>query len=322
MFYLLICLILSIFLNIFSQQDFTGSYRELLGKDFDFTSIKITGTVKKEKANVTFIEDAKGMKFCIKQLNIDRTRTQFGLVREVLASYIAESVVNIHINKVRIIPANIDFPGKILNGIATLHTFVPGSNKSVDYPIKITLQQRLSKKFSIEERGFNQRVILYMSVHRDLPLIVAFDTFASNPDRTCNNLFYDKKTDIFCGIDLELSFKLPFERDLGILAIYHIKKFMKEKIKFSSKEIASLKKYNNTLKKLLEKNSPEKLCRILDIVASYAGFIPKNKNAYNEELDPANDINLVVHHNRSRAATHIGFLPKDIFSVIRQACLA
>ena len=38
--------------------------------------------------------------------------------------------------------------------------------------------------------------------------------------------------------------------------------------------------------------------------------------------DPANDINLVVHHNRSRAATHIGFLPKDIFSVIRQACLA
>ena len=33
--------------------------------------------------------------------------------------------------------------------------------------------------------------------------------------------------------------------------------------------------------------------------------------------DPANDIDLVIHDNRSRTATHIVLLPKDIFNVIR-----
>jgi len=53
-----------------------GSYLELLGENCDIQSIRIVGMVEKGKAVVTFLEDSSGRKFCVKQLQIDRTRTQ------------------------------------------------------------------------------------------------------------------------------------------------------------------------------------------------------------------------------------------------------
>lgn len=45
-----------------------------------------------------------------------------------------------------------------------------------------------------------------MSRYKDLPVLVALDTFVGNADRAGSNYFCDETTDTFYGIDMASSF--------------------------------------------------------------------------------------------------------------------
>ncbi len=241
----------------------------LLDSNYDLTTIKIIKTIEKGKAVVTIIEDRQRNKFCVRQIKQKERRMDFSFVREVLASHVAESA-NIPVSCARILPKELDFPGKYFpKRYGTLQICALGKNK---HHRKLRLAQRMKSTFLEKERGLIRQIIACMALHSDLPLIVAFDTFISNPDRTGNNIFYNAKTNRFCGIDLELAFKLPYKRDLGYLAGLRIKEMLSNKVKLNPKELKALKLYTKTLRELSEKNSPMKTYKILQDVASKAGF--------------------------------------------------
>jgi len=241
----------------------------LLDPNYDLATIKVIRTIEKGKTVVTFIEDNKRSKFCIRQIKIKAIEKEFGFVREVLASHVAESV-DIPMSRARILPKKLSFPGKPFPGkCGTLQTCALGVNK---YHTKLSLEQRM-KDLPLKEQGLTRQVIKSMTLHPDLPLIVGLDTFISNPDRSGNNLFYDAKTDRFCGIDLELAFKLPCRRDLSAIACCHIVDMLLKKVKLDQKELKALKSYTQILKELFEKNPPILLYKILKRVALQAGFL-------------------------------------------------
>lgn len=270
-----------------SLEDRCGDFTELVGKDYHTRKFSVLKKIEKGKALVTIIQDSAGPMYCVKQINLGtylkhRSANYLeGHVRDVVASYVAESM-NIRVNKVRIIPASVDFPGKQYpNRIATLHSFAPGSNRSHDFPFPLKLEQYLKARVSVRDRGLTLRVISDMSLHDDLPPMVAVDTFISNPDRSGNNLFWDARTERFCGIDLELAFKLPLARNLSEVACYQIEKFFKSPRFFLSKQqYRALEQYNVILQGLIEKNHPNDTCQLMQNVAEYAHVIFANKGDY------------------------------------------
>ena len=257
----------------------------LLDPNCDLTVIKVINTLEKGKTVVTFIEDGKKNKFCIRQIKIEAIEKEFGFVREVLASYVAESV-NIPMSRTRILPKELLFPGKRFpEKCGTLQTCALGVNK---FHITLHLEQRM-KNLPLKEQGLTRQVIKSMALHPDLPLIVALDTFISNPDRSGNNLFYDAKTDRFCGIDLELAFKLPCRRDLSAIACCHIVDMILKKVKLDQKELNALKSYTQTLKELFEKNPPILLYKILKSVALKAGFLHDSDDPMHHKFERYKD---------------------------------
>ncbi len=99
-----------------------------------------------------------------------------------------------------------------------------------------------------EKRGLTRRVIQTMATHKDLPKIVAFDTFVGNIDRNKGNIFYDPVTDQFCGIDLDQSFMA----DLCQEACTQLQTLQQQAAtSLTSEEIAGLKIYRSMLQQLL-----------------------------------------------------------------------
>jgi len=257
----------------------------LLDPDYDLTTVKIVNTIEKGKTIVTFIEDDRKNKFCIRQIKLKERDKEFGFVREVLASHVAESV-NIPMSRARIIPKELRFPGKYFpEKCGTLQTRALGVN---GYHTRLCLEQRM-KNLPLKEQGLTRQVIKSMALHPDLPLIVAFDTFISNPDRSGNNLFYDAKTDQFCGIDLELAFKLPCTRDLSAIACSHIIEMLLTGVELDQKELKALKSYTQTLKELFEKNPPIFLYKILKSVALKANFLHDPNDPMHHKLERYKD---------------------------------
>ncbi len=254
---------------------------ELLGIGYDMITIKKYDLIIKKNAYVMVIEDVHGNKFCVKQ----KKTTQPNAICAVVASYIAE-LCNIPVNRIRIIPTYLAFPGKKFEEeVALLLTFAPGKNRAKGFPHKLSLEQHYRP--DQKKRGLRIRAIQDMSLHQDLPRILAFDTFIGNSDRSNNNLFYDRKTNHFCGIDLELAFKLPNSwdlnddwdirdlnsRDLSKIAGDRVEQFISNKTIFTLSELRGLIIYNETLKELLEKNPPEKLHELLDRIAQLSGLL-------------------------------------------------
>lgn len=253
----------------------------LLDPTYDLTTIKIIRTIEKGNTVVTFIEDDKGNKFCIRQVKWTERRRHFCFVREVLGSHVAESV-NIPMSRARILSQKLCFPGKHFpKRCGTLQICALGKNK---HHRKLRLAQRMKSIYPEKERGLIRQIIACMALHPDLPLIVAFDTFISNPDRSGNNIFYNAKTNRFCGIDLELAFKLPYRRDLGYLAGLRIKEMFSNKVKLNPKELKALKLYTKTLRELFEKNPPMKTYKILQDVAIKAGFLCELNDPMHQKL--------------------------------------
>ncbi len=225
-----------------------------------------------KRSYITYITDKAANIFLIKQSRLHdpgAIRGPLIVVREMLGAYIAESN-GIPANKVRMIPAGYAIPGKLyLEFPATLHTLVQG--KPVSNIGIIFIQQPWKGYIPKEKWGLSYRVIHDMSLHPDLPLIVAFDTFIGNAARRSSSYFYDEKLNRFWAIDLESS----FGKDLCALACEFFSTILHNKRgKFTSQEVNGLSIYCNTLKKLIKNHPPHMLHEKLDQFAWQAGIKP------------------------------------------------
>ena len=241
-------------------------------------SIKLMGDAGKgSRAFVKLVQDAAGNKFVLKQFKIHDLDNEFGVIREALAARVAESA-NIPMNRVTIVPANKNFPGKIFKQrVATLHTFVAGTLlKDTELPYRVKLRLRWQPHLSPDKRGLKKLIITSMSFHKDLPVIVAFDVFVCCASRHRKNLIYNKQTDRFCGIDLEQAGRKPFDTNFSELTYYNMKELFKNpELNLNNQEIVALKLFHKTLKKLIAKNPPEKLHALIDELVDQAGLMKK-----------------------------------------------
>lgn len=186
--------------------------------------------------------DQLGRKFVLKTVEPEADPWEkYSLVRETVGSRIAEEM-NLPIDRVRMIPSNVQFGLKPENVPATLHTFVEGEN---DIPIGI--QQ------NIAAGGLNYTVIKNMSKSPDLSKIAALDTFLGNPDRHDWNVF--KLGDHYTGIDMGDSFAQP----LASFALEQLRDLQQKGVQFTPQEIAGLRVYRDTLEELIRNYSPQKV---------------------------------------------------------------
>ena len=183
-----------------------------------FSFVKVIKTIKTKKSIVIVFKYTDGFLYVLKQLKNNNLEKQINLIFEALSSSVAESA-GISVNYVRIVPIDIKFLKKRYSDrMAILCTFVPGNRiqkKHLRFDLK---QQQCIKKQGCKGlikrfRGLPYAVISTMSLHNDLPPIVALDTFIGNNDRGKPNVFYDKKKDRFYGIDLEIAWSERLKKD-------------------------------------------------------------------------------------------------------------
>ncbi len=245
---------------------------ELLDPHYNNNKIKVIDSIlDHQKSYITFIMDEAKNVFLIKQARNHTRRGPSMVILEMLSAYIAE-LHDIPANRVRIVPAGYAIPGKLyVEQPATLHTLVPGKilNKLSGIN-KLFIQQPWRKDFPKEQPGLTYRAIHGMSLHQDLPLIVALDTFIGNGARRRDSLFYDKESDKFWAIDLESS----FQTNLCKLACNCIRTMLKDQTKLTSRELNGLIIYRDTLKKLVKHHPPGELYKKMDEFALQAGIKP------------------------------------------------
>ena len=231
--------------------------------DIDINNIEIVKYISTSSSYVTIIRDKTSeYLYCVKQFK-GKKRKSLSLL-EALASYVAENT-NIPVNKVRIIPDTVSFPGKFYpEEYATLHTFMPGIPvKLLNHPFQyVDIKQFKPKKKLF---GVVQKIISDMAQHPDLPPIVSFDTFVGGTNHSNINIFYDEETNNFYGIDLEKS----FAANLSEYSLHNIKTIVK-KNSLDNKEWNGLFIFYQTFKKLYQKNTPEKLDKKLDKITRKA----------------------------------------------------
>lgn len=207
---------------------------------------------------ISVLQDKKGKKFIVKQEMRQTPYFHLSTARDKLGSYIAKSV-DIPANRVEIIPAYAEFPGKHSVQLpATLHTFIPG------VLVKSLPKDLREFKLYIQQQngiGLTRGVIIAMSNHEDLSMIVAFDTFIGNADRHQGNFFYDQKSNRYYAIDLESA----FNKNLALYAGKLIESMLNNKTTIiSQKELNGLISYRNVLEKLMELHEPMSLYKKLE----------------------------------------------------------
>jgi len=239
-------------------------------------------------------ETSSGKHWILKQIKEKAPEEQIQLLMEVLVANMAKEF-NIPINSVHFI-----LPGE-LNDIkplpffpATLHSQAPGQvveelREWEDLEIGQRIRAPNTPQFdkygplNPSRTGLTWTVITSMSRHIQLPLIVALDTFVGNNDRWCNNLFYDKETDTFTGIDLGESYKynLCLEAKKRLDEYHH----HCTQLTASKEILEALRIYQKTLDRLKQKWPPKKianqfknLCKLSELDhAENTKFIHKQK---------------------------------------------
>ncbi len=264
----------------FNSINSVASTFDLLDPDYDVNKITVFNFQQTRRTYVTYIKDEAQNIFVIKQSKLYDSIARQGplsAVRETLAAYIAESN-GIPANRVRMLLVGYAIPGKLyLERLATLHTFVPGSclNSKALY-----IRQLWKENEPEKQVGLTLRVIHDMSLHPDLSLIVALDTFVGNSDRGNNNFYYDEKADRFWAFD----FGSTFVKNLAEIARQFVESLLQdESLKLKPQELCGLILYRDTLKKLNEKHSPSELHLKLDEFLLQAGIIP-GSSLYNDEV--------------------------------------
>ncbi len=265
----------SIFFIIVYQSLFSNT-REQLSRLIYFPvkgELKLLSVIKHRLTRVLIIKDRRGNKYCVKQMKDRRVsgRRDYRLIIESFCSYIAETI-DAPINVVEIIPKDIEFIGKIIEGrLASLHTFAHG--KQLDHPgpyyhlnlrrhfIRLTNAEKHGLVSQKVKEGFMLSMITEISRHHQLPIIVALYTFIGNRDCGHCNLFYDQKTDQFSGIDMEKSFLKELSQKLYQFFVGILDNLS---VQLNNSQLKTLILYRNTLKELLQKNKPEFLRKLLD----------------------------------------------------------
>ncbi|MFP4338420.1 MAG: hypothetical protein ACLFQP_10865, partial [Halothece sp.] len=222
------------------DQDYVNGLTPIKGKEI---KQGMTGTAR-------FVKDREGNNFVLKQA-VNPLFLYQG-TSEVIASEIGNNA-GINVNKSKIIPANVKTKLKTIQGLGgTLHGAVAGENL---HDIGGEYQ---GLRF-VQRDGLTRNHVKQMSRHPDLPKIVALDTFVGNRDRSRSNLFYDKKSDRFSGIDLGDSFRHTpfFEASLPKKARKNFEKM--DFSQFSPEERQAAQSYLDTLKQLHKDNSPQSI---------------------------------------------------------------
>jgi len=301
---LIVNLVLAIFIVCYS----TG--QTYFGNCFDKKNTEIIEVKKTKRSCVTIVKHKITQDYyCVKQLFPETSSCVVRSLYEVFASYIAESA-DVPMNRVCLILPGDDFPGKQDRmRLATLHTFIPGGpvlKKEPYYGIDLKQKKkRVSNNVTIP-RGLAQKIITSMAVHSDLPKIVAFDTFIGNADRSKENLFYNKNTNRFFGIDLERSLTY----NLCEIVRKQIEKIIQDKtLSFTKKEIKGLAIFQSTLRSLVKHNSPEKSLEKINNLIKIAEFY--GNNISNNKLGHINSMIVEGYADAEKLVVLIGELIKS-----------
>lgn len=220
---------------------------------------------KRFHSRVVFYEDIEGNRYVLKEYPSTARKPLLTVtVCELLATDMAHAVGVSH-DRACLIPAGIDFVGKTPHLPASLHEFAPG----IAYK---ACKNKYHDGFCLiqeKNRGLTRDIIYHMSCHKDLPAMVALDTFVGNNDRGRTNYFYDISCDTFTGIDLGCA----FTRKLSAPSVENIKKLASDSSAFLSEtEWQALSIYTATLQKLIDLYPPKVSCELLDAYIAQAGF--------------------------------------------------
>jgi hypothetical protein len=258
--------ILGIFLLLFSQ--YIVARLEVL--DHEINSIELINTLETRFCYISFVK-IDGTKYIIKQKKSDFLRKIVGVVRDAITAHIAENfgqALQLKFDlahRVDVIPAGEKFIGKLrTDWPATIHTIAPGK--------MIKEQKSRFEGMNIKQAdiGFRRDMLEWMVKHPALIVYVAMDTFLCNHDRHRGNLFYNPKTDSFCAIDMDSSFKF----NLCALACKNFTQMLYDsRLKLTRKEVNALVEYNKYLKFLIDHYKPEDTLHMYDYFAEKAGFI-------------------------------------------------
>ena len=237
-----------------------------------------------EDSEYLFLKDSEDQSWIYKQYRSHALEDQVDLLFEALAFDIAKPL-SIPLNEVRLIKASDSFSHVIYkNQIGSLHKKVPGTSADRELPWEgFDLQQMFRSKWTEQQKGalpkkkkgLRRIVIQNMAKHPSLPQIVALDTYLGNNDRSLPNIFYDKVSDQFYGIDMGNSFK----GNLAQEALLKIQKFHESEAGFSPDEITALLEYGKALEELSSQFPPDVLIsKLHELCTDYLNHSP-------EELD-------------------------------------
>ncbi|MCX5925406.1 MAG: hypothetical protein NT124_03915 [Candidatus Dependentiae bacterium] len=250
------------------------------GKAFgcDKDCVEKTDYFKTEhNTHITTLANKDGKKYIVKQDSRNQLSWHMSVARDMLGSYIAQSV-DVPANKVEIIPSYSSFPGKKNNYLpATLHEVVPGIKLTHLPPdlreFKVFIQQPVKATVPEKSWGLTRRVIQNMARHKDLPKIVALDTFIANADRHGGNFFYCSQANRYYAIDLESS----FDKNLARYACSLIRAMLDNQDEIiTEQELEGLYVYHKTLKRLLKRHSPESIYEKLHEFSLQGGLVSRS----------------------------------------------
>ncbi|HHT7228227.1 TPA: hypothetical protein ACTZ5W_005570 [Bacillus cereus] len=232
-------------------------------------SLEIDKEIQLWNGKVIIFTDRQGHRFVLKQINSKSSWDQSALVRDYVGARISEEM-NLPINRVRIIPAQLEFSLKPFPGQpATLHTFAEG-----EVPIA-EIQQKAGGEVPIAEKGLTYSAIKNMAKGSELPLIAALDTFLGNADRKNGNLLY--RNNHYIGID----FGDMLIHNLAETAINQFQTMRKQHIVFSPAEKMGLQNYYKTLNNLFLNYPAEKIIAYLHEGTNLSGLKALGIDFYN-----------------------------------------
>lgn len=225
-------------------------------------SPEVTTKLKSLNCYVTYVEAIDGAKYIIKQYKHGAYSLKVAtIICELVALDMAHKV-GVPMNYAYILPSGMKFVGKETNLPATLHDFIEGIRFDVctiDEFSTISLQQRTHS-------GLTREIIKNMACHKDLPGIVALDTFVGNVDRGRYNYFYIPDSDSFVGIDLGGAFSSnlcePSCKTMYALSSSDL----------TDQELRGLRAYYTTLRQLIVDYPPSHIYEKLDKYALESGI--------------------------------------------------
>lgn len=213
---------------------------------------------------ISFVK-INGKMYLIKQKKLDYFDQMIGVVREAVTAHIAEMFDPTMAHHVDIIPAGVNFPGKVYSSWpATIHTIAPGK--------MILAQWGRYRRMNIKQAfiGMRRDMLSWMAKHPTLIKIVALDTFVCNHDRHQGNLFYDPKRNWFCAIDMDLS----YQYNLCHIACHNFMQMLKDqKLKLRGRELHALIEYKKCLDCLIKSFNSDDIVDMYDYFTQKAGLV-------------------------------------------------